>query len=67
MGQLRDAIDAAEVEMARLRGDNALLRIEIAKLQAEVAELKGGPCHYCDVVGHHSEDCPVLLREVAGG
>lgn len=65
MGQLRDAIDAAELEMARLRGDNAMLRLEVKRLRAEVAELKGGPCHYCDAAGWHEMDCPKLLDQVA--
>src|SRR5690606_26923291 len=52
-------------EMARLRGDNAMLRLEVKRLRAEVAELKGGPCHYCDAAGWHEMDCPKLLDQVA--
>lgn len=65
MNQLRDAIDEAERVIASLRAENADLRRRNQELREEIRTLGEGPCHYCDSVGWHEEDCPVLLDRVA--
>lgn len=64
---LTQAIDEAERVVKELRAENAALRRRNEELLAEIRRLGEKPCHYCDVVGHHSEDCPVLLDQVASG
>ena len=48
-----------------LRYTSRMIRDGGAISQIERVIRSNEPCHYCDVVGHHSEDCPVLLDEVA--
>ena len=65
MSALKEAIDAAERTLLELRAENDELRRQNEALVQEIRRLGERPCHYCDVVGHHSEDCPVQFDEVA--